>query len=204
MRKTSALGLAAATALISAASLGAASHAAAATTFTVTPGGATTATAGSTTVQDTATGTSITCTSSTANATVASGSGLSGNGIATINSIVLNGCTGPLGISFSGTVAGASTLNAVSYSAGVTSGNLTGITGSASSFLCSFSVAGASASTPGTVTGTYTNSTHTLSTSGGDLHLWGVSGCFGFVRSGDPVAFNASYSLSPAQTITSP
>jgi hypothetical protein len=202
MRKTSALGLAATAA--AAALVGVAAPASADTTWTVSPGGATTATAGTTTVKDSATGTAITCTSSTADATVASGTGLSGTGIATVNSIALNGCTGPLGISFSGSITSTASLNAESYADGVTSGSLTGIQGSGSSFLCSFTVAGTSASTPGTVTGTYTNSTSTLSTSGGDLHIWNVSGCFGFVKSGDPVTFTASYALSPAQTITSP
>jgi hypothetical protein len=54
------------------------------------------------------------------------------------------------------------------------------------------------------VDGSYTNSTATLSVSGGNLHVWNVSGCFGLLRSGDPVSYIASYVLSPALTITSP
>jgi hypothetical protein len=174
-------------------------------TWTVTPGGQSTGTATNVTLKDMSTGSTLTCASSTAQATVQSGSGLSGTGIATVTSSTYTSCTGPLGLSFSvdtGTVD--YQLNASSYADGVTTGTLSGITASMSGLLCSASVAGATASTPGTVNGTYTNSTATLAVTGGDLHIWNVSGCFGLINSGDAVSITANYALSPGQTITSP
>jgi hypothetical protein len=58
----------------------------------------------------------------------------------------------------------------------------------------------------GQVTDTYTNSTAKMNilTTGGNLHFYNVSGCLGLFRNGDSVTFSASYTLSPAQTITSP
>ena len=44
----------------------------------------------------------------------------------------------------------------------------------------------------------------TLVTSGGSLHIYNVSGCFGLINSGDAATFSGAYSLSPKQTITSP
>jgi hypothetical protein len=204
MRRTTASGLAV-VAVATAAAFAVGSPAFADPTWTVTPGGATTATSQNTTVKDTATGTTLTCASSTVSASTQGGSGLSGTAIATVSSVTVSGCKGPLGISFGGTVSSlTAALNAISYANGVTTGTLSGISGNASGFLCSASVAGPSATTPGTVEGTYTNSTHTLTVTGGDLHIWNVWGCFGLIQSGDPLSISASYVLSPAQTITSP
>src|SRR5215472_2504969 len=41
-------------------------------------------------------------------------------------------------------------------------------------------------------------------TTGGNLHIYSVSGCFGLIRSGDPATFSATYTVSPKQAITSP
>lgn len=176
-----------------------------AATWTVTPGGAVTGTAGTTTLKDANTGATLTCSSSTTNATVQSGSGLSGTAIATVTNASFNSCRGPLGIRFNMTNNAVSyQLNANSYSAGVTSGTLDNITATLSGPLCSASVAGTTSTTPGSVTGTYTNATNTLSVSGGNLHVWNVSGCFGLLNSGDAVSYTANYVLSPGLTITSP
>ena len=201
MRKTSAACLATVTAALV---VGAGTPAFAAD-WTVTPGGAVTGTAGTTTLKDTRSGATLTCASSTTNATVQSGSGLSGTAIATVTAATFNTCKGPLGINFNVTQNNvAYQLNAVSYANGVTSGTLENITATLSGPFCTASVGGATATSSGTVNGTYDNSTHTLSVSGGDLHVWGVSGCFGLLRTGDAVSYVASYVLSPALTITSP
>ncbi len=203
MRKLRTCSIPIAVAAVCVAGLG--SPALADTTWTVTPGGQVTGTASTTTLKDTATGATLTCASSTTQATVKSGSGLSGTGIATVTSSTFSNCTGPLGISFSvstGTVN--YQLNAVSYADGVTTGTLAGITASLSGLFCSASVAGPSAGTAGTVDGTYSNSTSTLSVTGGDLHVWNVFGCFGLINSGDPVSISAGYVMNPGQTITSP
>ena len=57
----------------------------------------------------------------------------------------------------------------------------------------------------GKTTGTYTNSTHVLKVSGGNLHVWNVSsGCLGLINSGDASRSTGSYTITPHQTITSP
>ncbi|WP_106403323.1 hypothetical protein [Actinocorallia populi] len=176
-----------------------------AATWTVTPGGAVTGTAGTTTLKDTRSGATLTCASSTTAATVQGGSGLSGTAIATVTSASFTKCSGPLGLKFDVAATDvAYQLNAVSHSAGVTTGTLDNISATLSGPFCTASVGGATASSPGSVNGTYDNATHTLSVTGGNLHVWNVSGCFGLLRSGDPVSYTAGYVLSPAQTITSP
>lgn len=53
--------------------------------------------------------------------------------------------------------------------------------------------------------GTYTNSTHILEASGGNLHIWNVStGCLGLAHNGDPATLKGSVTITPGQTITSP
>ena len=186
-----------------------------ATTWTVKPGGAVTGTAGTTTLKDTKTGTVLKCTSSATKATLKKGSGLSGTGIGKITSVTFKGpgpngeCKGPGGLFFKATTSASTThpwsLNASSFSGGVTKGSITGITASLSGNGCTATVAGTSATSKGTTTGTYTNSTHILKVSGGNLHVWNVSaGCLGLINSGDPSSFVGSYKISPAQTITSP
>jgi hypothetical protein len=178
----------------------------AAATWTVTPGGAVSGAAGSTTLKDSTTGTTVTCSSSSASGTLGSGSGLS-NPIGSIASITFNNCTGPLGITFSASVTGPFSLNANSYSSGVTSGTITGIHGTLTSSLCSLVIDGTSATAHnGTVKATFTNSTSTLKVlaSGSTLHIYSVSGCFGLVNNGDAASFAGSYAISPSQTITSP
>ena len=87
----------------------------------------------------------------------------------------------------------------------MTQGSITGITASLSGSGCTATVAGTTASTTGKTTGTYTNSTHVLKVSGGNLHVWNVSaGCLGLINSGDASTFTGSYKITPAQTITSP
>jgi len=87
----------------------------------------------------------------------------------------------------------------------VTHGNITGVTASLSGSGCTATVACAKATSPGKVTGSYSNKTHVLSVSGGNLHVWNVSsGCLGLINSGDPSTFVGRYTIKPAQAITSP
>jgi hypothetical protein len=180
----------------------------AATTFTVSPGGSITAKAGTTTLKDNSTGTTLTCTSSAGSGSVKSGSGLPGAGIGSISSLTFSSCTGPLGLTF--TVTGSAfpyALNATSYSSGVTSGTISGIHARLSGPGCSAVVDGTGASADnGTVAVTYTNSSGALAVlaSGGNLHIYSVSGCFGLIHSGDGSSFSGTYTVSPTQTITSP
>ncbi len=179
-------------------------------TFTVTPGGSITATAGTTTLSDTKTGAVLTCASSSAAGSVKSGSGLSGSRIGSVASISFNSCTGPLGLTFTVTSSHLPWhLNAVSFnsSTGVTSGNISGIHAVLSGPSCSATVDGTSPTkNNGKVAVTYTNSTGVLKVlpTGGNLHVFRVSGCAGLIASGDPASFSGSYTVSPKQTITSP
>jgi hypothetical protein len=180
-----------------------------AATWTVSPGGAITATSGKTTLKDTTTGSVLSCTSSTANATLKKGTGLAGAGLGSITGISFTNCTGPLGLTFTVTPGHLPwKLNAISYNAGTTTGTITGIHATLTGSGCSAVVDGATSGTAnnGKVKVTYTNGTHLLKvlTTGGNLHIWNVVGCAGLIGSGDASTFSASYSVSPAQTITSP
>ncbi len=207
MRKLTTSGLVVAAAFTAAAGL-AASPAFAAPTWTVTPGGAWTAKAASPKLTDTKTGTKLTCTSSTAAGTLASGTGLSGTAISSITSVGWVSCSGPLGITFSVTPQGLPwSINAASYNAttGTTTGTVTGVKAHISGAGCTADFWGPTSTSAATLTGTYVNSTNTLTLSGGDLHAYNVSGtCLGLINNNDPATYSAAYVLGSAQAITSP
>jgi hypothetical protein len=169
----------------------------------VSPGGAITASAGTTTLTDSNTGAVLTCASSSS-----SGS-LNAEGDPTLGSITalsFSNCTGPLGLTFTVTNSGFPwklTASAFSSSTGVTTGKISGIKSHLSGPSCSADVAGTTATTPGTVKATYTNSSGVLKvlTTGGTLHVYNVSGCAGLINSGDATTFSGSYTISPKQTV---
>jgi|HubBroStandDraft_6_1064221.scaffolds.fasta_scaffold207748_2 hypothetical protein len=209
MRKVITAGLVATAAAALTVSLGAASSGATtATTWTVQPGGSVTGKASHPTLKDTATGTVVTCQAMTTAGTAKSGTGLT-NPLGKVTSVTFTNCVGPDSIALTVT-ASASTahpwkLDGLSYSNGVTHGKLTGIKGSLSGSGCTATVAGTTATTPGMVTGTYTNSTHVLKASGGNLHIWNVSsGCLNLAKNGDPTTLKGNVKITPGQTITSP
>jgi len=178
-------------------------------TFSIHPGGNISASAGTTKLTDTNTGSVLSCTSSKSTGTLKSGSGISGTNLGSIKTLTFSGCTGPLGLTFTVTNSGFPwTLHGTAFNAtsGVTTGNITGIKSHLSGPNCSADVAGATATTPGKVKVTYTNSTHKLKVlaSGGTLHVFNVSGCAGLINSGDATQFTGTYTVTPAQTITSP
>jgi hypothetical protein len=181
-----------------------------ATTWTVKPGGTVTGTASHVTITDTTTGSVLTCTTMTSTGTAKSGSGLSGAGIAKITAVKFTGCVGPASLTFTVTATHLPwKLNAKSYDAatGVTKGTITGAEASLSGNGCTATSAGPTPTTPATIAGTYTNSTHKLTTlaAGSNMHVWNVSsGCAGLINSGDPTAMKGSSTLTPAQKITSP
>lgn len=207
-RTTSAIFAAAAAALLIGAS--ATPALAAAPTWTIKHGGIVTAKAGKTSLKDTKTGTVLTCTSSGAKITLKKGSHLSGVGIGSITTITFSKCTGPLGLSF--TVKSSHLpwkLNALSYNrkTGTTTGTITGIHSTLSGPGCSAAVDGTGASKHnGMVRVIYVNKTHKLTVlpTGGNLHIYDVSGCFGLVNDGNGSSFTAVDVVTPAQTITSP
>jgi hypothetical protein len=185
----------------------AASPASAAGTWTVTGGGSFTAKATNPVLTDTKTGTQLKCATSAASGSAANGTGLSGTAIGHISAVTWTSCSGPLGITFSVTAQGLPwAVNAVSYSGGVTTGTLSGVKAHISGLGCTADFAGATSTSTATLNATYTNSTHVLAVSGGNLHAYNVSGtCLGLINSGDPATYTASYVLSPATLqLTSP
>jgi hypothetical protein len=185
----------------------AASPASAAGTWTVSGGGSFTAKATNPTLTDNSTGTQLKCTSSSAAGTAPNGTGLSGTPIATISSVSWTSCSGPLGITFSVAAQGLPwSLNAVSYSGGVTTGTLTGVKAHISGLGCTADFGGATSGSSATLTGSYNNTTHTLTISGGNLHAYNVSGtCLGLINNNDAATYNAAYVVTPSTLkITSP
>jgi hypothetical protein len=209
MRKLIGSGLVATAAVTLTVSLGAASSGAStATTWTVKPGGSITGKASKPALKDTATGTVVTCQAMTTAGTAKSGSGLT-NPLGKVTSVTFTNCKGPGSVALTVTASASKahpwTLDALTYSQGVTHGKLTGITGSLSGSGCTATVAGPKSTTPGTVNGTYTNSTHILKASGGNLHIWNVSaGCLGLAHNGDPATLKGNVTITPGLTITSP
>lgn len=137
----------------------------------------------------------ITCTGGSITGTTGDGT----NGVlATLSSGSESGCTDSvLGSSWTITLSGG-TLTGSSYSSGVTTGTITGITAKASSSVCSFTASGS-------LNGTYTNSSGTLSITGGSLTLSNVSGTFcglGGISNGSTGSVTGNYTLSPGVTVT--
>jgi hypothetical protein len=177
-------------------------------TWTVAPGGSITAAAGKTILEDTTTSTAVECSSKGAGS-LKSGSGLAGRRIGKITSLAFNSCAGGgLTVTTTASPTNPWPLNAQSYNgtAGVTSGTITNLMFTFSNSSCSFTVAGTTATTTGTVKVRYTNSTHTLKVNptGGTLHFWNVS-CPGVtINDGDIATLTETYKVTPGQTITSP
>jgi hypothetical protein len=178
-------------------------------TFTISPGGAITAKAGTTTLKDTNTGSVLSCASSTSSGTLKSGSGVAGSNLGSITKLSFTNCTGPLGLTFTVTNSAFPwILSGTAYNAttGVTTGFINGIKSHLSGPSCSADVAGTTATTKGKVKVTYTNSTGKLKVlaTGGNLHVFNVTGCAGLINSGDATQFTGTYTVTPKQKITSP
>jgi hypothetical protein len=179
-----------------------------ATTWSISPGGAVTGMAGTTTLKDTATGTVLQCVSSATAATLKKGKGQT-SPIGKITSVTFTSCTGPAGLKFVATTSASPSnpwnLNARTFKNGVTHGTITKVTASLSGNGCTATVAGTSPSSTGTTNGSYSNNTHVLTASGGNLHVYNVSsGCLGLINTGDATTFTGKYTISPKQRITSP
>ncbi|WP_067826219.1 hypothetical protein [Actinomadura kijaniata] len=164
--------------------------------------------------KDTATGATVNCSKSTASGTAVNGTGLSGTGLASLNSVAFstptnpNGwCSGPAGIVVQVTATGLPwKFNGTSYSAGVTTGTLTGVKATIhGSDECDATITGPSGG-PGTISGTYTNSTGVLSVSGGNLRVATVDADCDptLINAGDPITLSGKYKISPILTVTSP
>lgn len=183
---------------------------AAAPTWSVKPGGIATLKAAKVALTDSKSKTKLICATSAAKLSIKKGHKLAGAGIASVTAIGFSGCTGPLGIKF--TVKSSHLpwkVNAVSYAkaTGITTGTITGIHATLTGPGCSAVVDGTGATkNNGMVKATFSNKTHKLTvlSTGGNLHIYKVAGCFGLIKSGDGTSYVSVNSVSPAQTITSP
>jgi hypothetical protein len=177
-------------------------------TWTVSPGGAISF-SGSGQVKDATTGTIAKCTSIKMSGTLKSGTGLSGTKLGSITTAAFTGCTIAT-VAITVTTNGLPwRLNATSFNAttGVTTGNISGIDLVATAPGCSATLDGTAAgANNGRTRITYTNSTGKIKLlgSGGNLHSYAVSGCFGLVNNNDVQQASGSGTLTPKQTITSP
>ena len=120
-------------------------------------------------------------------------------GVAAISSVTWTSCSGPLGITFAVTAQGLPwAVHATSYSAGVTTGTLTGVQAHISGLGCTADFGGATSGSTATLDVSYSNATHTLSVSGGDLHAYNVSGtCLGLINANDPASYTGDYVVTP-------
>ena len=176
-------------------------------TWSVSPGG-NISFSGTGQVKDATTGTVAKCTIKMTG-TLKKGHGLAGAGLGTIKTASFTSCT-------IATVAVTVTthglpwkLNASSFNAttGVTTGNISGIDLVATAPGCSATLDGTGAGKNNGVTKvSYSNSTGKLKllASGGNLHSYAVSGCFGLVNNGDAQQASGTETVTPKQTITSP
>lgn len=183
------------TAAAAASAVGLAVAPASAATWTVSPANTSiTATQSGNTVMSSGSA-KITCTGGSITGSTSNGANAV---LATIGSGSESGCKDSVvGASWTITLSGG-TLTGSSYSNGVTTGTISGVTAKASSSVCSFTASGS-------LNGTYTNSSGTLSITGGSLTLSNVSGfgCgLGGIKSGSTGSVTGNYTVSPGVTIT--
>ena len=137
------------------------------------PGRCRDGTAGTTTLKDTTTGTVLTCASSATAATLKKGSGQK-SPLGKITSVTFTTCTGPA-LKFTATTSASPSnpwnLNAIYNANGVTKGSITKVAAALSGNGCNATVAGTTSTSTGTTNGSYSNKTHILTASGGNLHV---------------------------------
>jgi hypothetical protein len=186
----------------------AAGPAAAAATWTIKPGGAVTLRLGTATIKDTKTANEVTCDGGNLAGKLKSGSGQNGTSAGSITGAAISPCFGPGPLNWTITLLGLPWhINLSSYDAstGLVAGTISHMQIRAKGSGCRFVVDGTrGGASDGRVKFTYSDRTHQVKTSGGNLHIFTVHGCAGLVASGDPVSLTASFTLAPAQVITSP
>lgn len=141
---------------------------------------------------DGSTSTLITCSSTV-------GGSLSSSNITTMTSASFTTCTGPAGLTFTLTGNPPWTVTTTTPAPPVQTGTIGGITLHAAGPSCSFEVNGPAATGhTGKVKFKYTPGTSKLKflTTGGNLHIFDVSGCLGLVSSGDAATLGATYKVT--------
>ncbi|MGC5341662.1 hypothetical protein ACPXCE_02035 [Streptomyces sp. DT24] len=161
-------------------------------------------------LKDLTTSQQVTCGVGAASGTAVGGTYSTGNGIASITGATWGSaaspCPGPLSSTFKATLTSGTAikLNAVSYSAGVTSGTLSNVsvdlTGSTLLGTCTARITGTASNA------TYNNATGELAISNGTgLKITNVVNCTGLMNNNDNASFTATYKLAaPLISITSP
>jgi len=180
----------------------------AAATWTIKPGGAITLGLVRATIKDTTTADQITCGSGNLTGTLKSGSGLTGTSAGSITGAAVSPCFGPGPLNWTITLLDLPWhINLRSYdgSTGLVHGTISHMEIRAKGSACRFVVDGTrGGASDGRVSFTYSDGTHQVKTSGGNLHIFTVTGCAGVFANGDPVSLTASFTLDPAQSMTSP
>jgi hypothetical protein len=140
--------------------------------------------------------------------TLKSGNGLIGASAGRITGAAINGCPGPGPLNWTITLLDLPWhINLISYngSTGLVHGTISHLEISAAGPGCGFVIDGTSGgASDGMVKFTNSDRTHQVKISGGNLHIFNVNGCAGLVANGDPASLTASFTLAPAQSITSP
>jgi hypothetical protein len=187
--------------------LGATATLASTPTWSVAPGGAVVARSTLVRIKDKTSKQIIHCKGSPAVGKLKKGTGLSGSGIGSFKSLAFKSCTGPKSLALTLSVTHFPvTMNVSKYIASKKSvdGSLAGIHFTISGKGCTATVDGTSATADnGTVDFAYHNSTAkmVLVVTGGNLKVYGVSGCSGLFKTGDDITLYGTYKLTPAQTI---
>ena len=180
--------------------------AAPAATWTVKPGGAVSIVTGKLTLVDPKTGTTITCKSATLSGTLKSGSGLPGSRVGTIPKVSFTKClwSGGANPDLSAALLPWH-INLTSYSSGVVTGTVNHIGMMTGNAACVAAISGHGKSGfNGIVKFTYNDRTNVGTFTGENLQV--VNEICGAIlyHVGDPIRLSASFSMHPAQSITSP
>lgn len=186
----------------------AAGPALAAATWTIRPGGPVTFGPVTATIKDTTTAAAITCRNGDLTGTLKAGSGLTGTAAGSITGGAISACEGPGPLPWHITPRGLPWhINLLSYngSTALVHGTISHMQISAMGAGCAFVIDGTrGGASDGEVKLAYSDRTHQVKISGGNLHIFNENGCAGLVANGDPVSLTASFTLAPAQSITSP
>ena len=154
-----------------------------------------TATASNPSFTDRNTGAKLTCTSSTAQGTIFNGTYTTAK-IGTVNTITWSNCK-------LNSLAFAISSGSLPWDIDVTGPTVGGVTPMSLPQVQIHLGGTCNATIAGSVTGHYTNSTHSFTVDGGSLTVSSVSGiCLGLLNNGDPITFNAVYVVTDPATLT--
>ncbi|MFI2779842.1 hypothetical protein [Streptomyces sp. ALB3] len=176
----------------------------AAPTWTVTPAPSPVAVSATSagTVSLSLNGIPMTCTSSAASAVLATASGTSNVTVGTIAPLTWSGCTSPFGpVTPAATTSPAWQLKANSYSAGTTTGYISGVQASVTVLTCTFTVTG-------NVTASYNNTSGQLTIGNNATYQLTVAtvtpGCTGIAAVGQHPIYTAKYNAVKKGTAIKP